>query len=112
MTTFADRPNTALLVIDVQNDYIHPDGYILTSAHVVEGATEVSISVLHPRGGVEEYPARVVGEDDRTDCALLKSRINGRSCSHPRELPGRMCSTTRHQSRITRRCWSAGNRMR
>ncbi|QSQ19212.1 trypsin-like peptidase domain-containing protein [Pyxidicoccus parkwayensis] len=51
---------------------IHPDGYILTSAHVVEGATEVSITVLHPRGGVEEYPARVVGQDERTDCALLK----------------------------------------
>ncbi|MCY1015918.1 S1C family serine protease [Pyxidicoccus sp. MSG2] len=59
---------------------IHPDGYILTSAHVVEGATEVSISVLHPRGGVEEYPARVVGQDDRTDCALLKIEA-------PRRLP-------------------------
>lgn len=26
---------------------IHPDGYILTSAHVVEGAAEVIVSVLH-----------------------------------------------------------------
>ncbi len=59
---------------------IHPDGYILTSAHVVEGASEVTISVLHPRGGVEEYVARVVGEDDRTDCALLK-------IDAPRKLP-------------------------
>ncbi|MBZ4418294.1 S1C family serine protease [Myxococcus sp. RHSTA-1-4] len=59
---------------------IHPDGYILTSAHVVEGASEVLISVLHPRGGVEEYVARVVGEDVRTDCALLK-------IDAPRRLP-------------------------
>ncbi|MCP3138376.1 S1C family serine protease [Pyxidicoccus xibeiensis] len=59
---------------------IRSDGYILTSAHVVEGASEVIISVLHPRGGVEEYPARVVGEDPRTDCALLKIDV-------PRKLP-------------------------
>jgi serine protease Do len=59
---------------------IHPDGYILTSAHVVEGATEVLISVPHPRGGVEEYVARVLGEDTRTDCALLK-------IDAPRKLP-------------------------
>ncbi|MBJ6764825.1 trypsin-like peptidase domain-containing protein [Myxococcaceae bacterium JPH2] len=59
---------------------IHPDGYILTSAHVVEGATEVLISVLDTRGYPEEFPARVVGEDPRTDCALLK-------ISAPRKLP-------------------------
>lgn len=51
---------------------IHPDGYILTSAHVVEGASEVSVSVLSSRGFPEEFPAQVVGEDTRTDCALLK----------------------------------------
>ncbi len=59
---------------------IHPSGYVLTSAHVVEGASEVMVSVLHPRGYVEEYPARVVGEDARTDCALLKIEA-------PRRLP-------------------------
>jgi serine protease Do len=51
---------------------IHPDGYILTSAHVVEGATDVSVSVLSARGFPEEFPARIVGQDQRTDCALLK----------------------------------------
>ncbi|WP_141593256.1 S1C family serine protease [Myxococcus sp. AB056] len=59
---------------------IHPDGYILTSAHVVEGAAEVIVSVLHPRGYVEEFEAIVVGEDARTDCALLK-------IAAPRKLP-------------------------
>ncbi|WP_044199572.1 S1C family serine protease [Hyalangium minutum] len=51
---------------------IHPDGYILTSAHVVEGAGNVTISVDSPRGYPETYEARVVGQDLRTDCALLK----------------------------------------
>ncbi|MCE9666307.1 trypsin-like peptidase domain-containing protein [Myxococcus stipitatus] len=59
---------------------IHADGYVLTSAHVVEGASEVVVSVMHPRGYVEEYVARVVGEDARTDCALLK-------IDAPRRLP-------------------------
>jgi serine protease Do len=51
---------------------IHPSGYILTSAHVVEGASEVLVSVNSPRGYPEEFPATVVGQDTRTDCALLK----------------------------------------
>ncbi|RKH55464.1 S1C family serine protease [Corallococcus llansteffanensis] len=59
---------------------IHPDGYILTSAHVVEGASEVTISVRSANGYVEEFPATIVGEDERTDCALLK-------VDAPRKLP-------------------------
>src|SRR5690349_13980486 len=59
---------------------IHPDGFILTSAHVIEGAQDISISVLSPGGYAEEYPAELVGEDTRTDSALL--RIHA-----PRKLP-------------------------
>jgi serine protease Do len=59
---------------------IHPDGFILTSAHVIEGAQDITISVLSPRGYAEEYPAELVGEDTRTDSALL--RIHA-----PRKLP-------------------------
>ena len=51
---------------------IHPDGYILTSAHVVEGAAQVTISVDSPRGYPEQFEARIIGLDRRTDCALLK----------------------------------------
>ncbi|WP_224245448.1 S1C family serine protease [Hyalangium gracile] len=51
---------------------IHPDGYILTSTHVVEGASEVTVSVNSSRGYRESFPARVIGQDERTDCALLK----------------------------------------
>ncbi|MCI0674003.1 MAG: trypsin-like peptidase domain-containing protein, partial [Myxococcaceae bacterium] len=54
---------------------IHPDGYILTSAHVVEGAGEVRVTLLHPDGYPEETTARVVGQDTRTDTALLKVTV-------------------------------------
>jgi serine protease Do len=59
---------------------IHPDGYILTSAHVIEGADEITVSILSERGFPEEYRAEVVGEDARTDFALLKVEA-------PRKLP-------------------------
>ena len=59
---------------------IHQDGYILTSAHVVEGAEEITVSVLSERGFPEDYHAEVVGKDTRTDFALLKIEA-------PRKLP-------------------------
>ena len=59
---------------------IHPDGYILTSAHVIEGASEITISVYSEKGYVEEFRAELVGEDERTDFALLK-------IDAPRKLP-------------------------
>jgi serine protease Do len=59
---------------------IHPDGYILTSAHVIEGAEVITISVFSERGYPENYIAEVVGEDSRTDFALLK-------IDAPRKLP-------------------------
>jgi serine protease Do len=68
---------------------IHPDGYILTSAHVVEGAGKVSISVDSPRGYAETFEARVVGQDVRTDCALLKIDAG-------RKLPALKLSSSSH----------------
>lgn len=59
---------------------IHPDGYILTAAHVIEGAEEITISVFSERGYPEDFRAEVVGEDERTDFALLK-------IDAPRKLP-------------------------
>jgi serine protease Do len=59
---------------------IHPDGFILTSAHVVEGAIAVQVSILSESGEPEVYNAEVVGEDTRTDFALLKVEA-------PRKLP-------------------------
>jgi serine protease Do len=47
---------------------IRPDGYILTNAHVVSGASEVDVKLTDRR----EFRAKVVGTDPRTDIALIK----------------------------------------
>jgi serine protease Do len=55
------------------------DGYILTNNHVVENADEVRVQ-LGDRGG-DEYTAKVVGTDPKTDIALLK--IDAKDKSFP-----------------------------
>lgn len=47
---------------------ISGDGYVLTNAHVVEGATEVYVTLTDKR----EFKAKLVGADERTDIALVK----------------------------------------
>ena len=47
---------------------ISKDGYIITNNHVVDRATEVSVSLNDNR----EYTAKVVGTDSQSDLALLK----------------------------------------
>ncbi len=47
---------------------ISADGYILTNAHVVEGAEEITVRLTDKR----EYKAKVIGTDRRTDIALIK----------------------------------------
>ncbi|MEJ2365563.1 MAG: DegQ family serine endoprotease [Deltaproteobacteria bacterium] len=51
---------------------ISKDGYILTNNHVVEGAKEVTVTVADKN----EYKARVVGADPKTDLAVLKIEAN------------------------------------
>ncbi|MDP2783705.1 MAG: DegQ family serine endoprotease [Sulfurimicrobium sp.] len=47
---------------------ISADGYILTNAHVVDAADEVTVRFTDKR----EFPAKVIGSDRRTDVALIK----------------------------------------
>src|SRR5690554_327027 len=47
---------------------IHPDGYILTNYHVVNGANEVKVRLLDK----SEFDGKIVGVDPQTDVALLK----------------------------------------
>jgi serine protease Do len=49
------------------------DGYILTNAHVVEAADEITVKLTDKR----ELKARVIGADKRTDIALLKIDAGG-----------------------------------
>src|SRR5713226_10544349 len=53
--------------------FIHPDGYILTSYHVVEDGGEIRVSRHAPEdAGSQTYPATLIGKDELTDVALLK----------------------------------------
>jgi serine protease Do len=45
------------------------DGYLLTNNHVVDGADEIKVMLARDK---QEYLAKVVGRDPRTDIALLK----------------------------------------
>jgi len=47
---------------------ISADGYILTNAHVVEAADEITVKLTDKR----ELKAKVIGADRRTDIALIK----------------------------------------
>jgi serine protease Do len=47
---------------------VSADGYILTNAHVVDGADEVTVRLTDKR----EFKAKIIGADKRTDVALLK----------------------------------------
>jgi len=47
---------------------ISDDGYVMTNAHVVEGADEVTVTLTDRR----EFKAKVLGADKRSDVALLK----------------------------------------
>ncbi len=49
------------------------DGYILTNAHVVDEASEVSVKLTDKR----EFKAKVIGTDKRTDVALIKIDATG-----------------------------------
>src|SRR5215510_4356765 len=52
---------------------VSADGYILTNAHVVADATNVTVKLSDRR----ELKAKVVGADRRTDVALLKVEATG-----------------------------------
>jgi serine protease Do len=47
---------------------VSPDGYILTNAHVVDSADEITVRLTDKR----EFKARVIGADRRTDVAVIK----------------------------------------
>jgi len=52
---------------------ISQDGYVLTNAHVVDGADEITVKFTDKR----EFKAKVIGADRRTDLALLKIDATG-----------------------------------
>ncbi|RQO57150.1 serine peptidase [Paucibacter sp. KBW04] len=49
------------------------DGYVMTNAHVVNGADEVFVTLTDKR----EFKAKLIGSDVRTDVAVLKIEASG-----------------------------------
>ena len=49
------------------------DGYVMTNAHVVEGADEVIVTLPDKR----EFKAKIIGSDKRSDVALVKVEASG-----------------------------------
>ncbi len=52
---------------------ISADGYIMTNAHVVAAADEITVTLNDKR----EFKAKVIGSDKRTDVALIKIEATG-----------------------------------
>ncbi len=52
---------------------VSADGFVMTNAHVVEGADEVIVTLTDKR----EFKARIVGSDRRTDVAVVKIEAAG-----------------------------------
>jgi Do/DeqQ family serine protease len=55
---------------------ISSDGYIVTNDHVIDGATELTVSMADK----QEMKARVIGTDAKTDIALIK--VDARDLPH------------------------------
>src|SRR5213082_2473980 len=47
---------------------VRPDGYIFTNVHVIEDADTIDVKLRDGR----DFPARVVGTDEKTDIAVIK----------------------------------------
>ncbi len=52
---------------------ISPDGYVVTNDHVVDNATEVTVTLDDGKN----VPAKIIGTDKKTDLALLKIKEGG-----------------------------------
>ena len=49
------------------------DGFVMTNAHVVDGADEVIVTLTDKR----EFKARIIGTDKRSDVAVVKIEVTG-----------------------------------
>lgn len=57
---------------------ISSDGYVMTNAHVVDGADQILVTLTDKR----EFKAKLIGADKRTDVALVKIDAKGLPTVH------------------------------
>lgn len=63
------NPNTLQPIQSEGSGFIvRPDGYILTNCHVIEDAGKIDVKLRDGRN----FPANVVGKDEKTDIAVIK----------------------------------------
>lgn len=69
-----NRPDSEAQPRGVGSGFIlSSDGFIMTNAHVIDGADEVLVTLPDKR----EFKARIVGADKRTDVAVVKIQATG-----------------------------------
>jgi serine protease Do len=61
---------------------ISRDGFVLTNHHVVEGAKDITVTLADR----QEYKARIVGRDPKTDLAILKEALNAATLGNSEQL--------------------------
>ena len=66
--SFGQRAHPHTAMAQGSGFFISADGFIVTNNHVVEHATDVTVTTVDGK----EIPARVVGTDPKTDLALLQ----------------------------------------
>ena len=62
---------------------IDPRGYILTNYHVVEGVSNIQVSLSDERNAI----ARLVSHDPKTDLAVIKLDIKETAARHSASAP-------------------------
>lgn len=62
------RPQEYKMTVQGTGFFISADGYILTNNHIAEKATKIKVYTVQG----DEYPAKVIGADPKTDIALIK----------------------------------------
>ena len=72
ITTATATARPAIISTQAQGSgfFISADGYIVTNDHVVDHATEVTITTADGKS----MPAKVIGVDSKTDLALFKAQ--------------------------------------
>ena len=56
---------------------ISENGYIITCAHVIDGASSITVTLSNG----ESYPAELIGSDSVTDIAVVKINVEGLPCA-------------------------------